>query len=126
MSNAFDRAVHQIGAGQATATALAQSLYNQLTEKERLETLDGDLWFSQMLWLLRDGLPKTPWPAGAVPRLGIPGIQFSDGPRGCTMAKATCFPVTSARGATFNVELEERVVSVFSNINAGIDPNRMC
>jgi beta-glucosidase len=44
-----------------------------------------------------------------VSRLGIPGTRFVDGPRGCVAGNATAFPVSMARGATWDVDLEERV-----------------
>ncbi|MHA1791476.1 MAG: beta-glucosidase family protein [Promethearchaeota archaeon] len=47
--------------------------------------------------------------AGKDDKLGIPGIRFSDGPRGIVMNSSTCFPVSIARGATWNPALEERV-----------------
>ncbi|MBE0698462.1 MAG: glycoside hydrolase family 3 C-terminal domain-containing protein, partial [Anaerolineaceae bacterium] len=50
-----------------------------------------------------------PWVAGAVSRLGIPGVRFADGPRGLIMDGATTFPVSMGRGASFDPELEERV-----------------
>lgn len=52
---------------------------------------------------------RTPYPAGGNRRLGIPAIRFCDGPRGLTSHHATCFPVSMARGATFDCELEARV-----------------
>ena len=55
------------------------------------------------------GYREHVWPAARVERLGIPGIAFSDGPRGCVVGRATAFPVSMARGATFDPELEERV-----------------
>lgn len=42
-------------------------------------------------------------------RLGIPGFRMVDGPRGVRAGSATCFPVGMARGATWDVALEERV-----------------
>src|SRR5204862_5001770 len=42
-------------------------------------------------------------------RLGFPGIAFSDGPRGVVVGPNTCFPVSMARGATFDPDLEERI-----------------
>ena len=48
-------------------------------------------------------------PASAVPRVGLKGFNFSDGPRGITAGRGTCFPVAMARAATFSPELEERV-----------------
>ncbi len=53
-----------------------------------------------------------PWPAAVVERLGVPGIQFADGPRGCVIGDATAFPVSMARGATFDPDLEERIGEV--------------
>ena len=50
-----------------------------------------------------------PVPAGENLRLGIPGIRFSDGPRGVVMYHSTCFPVAMARGASWDVDLEERI-----------------
>jgi beta-glucosidase len=42
-------------------------------------------------------------------RLGIPPLRFMDGPRGIAMGSSTCFPVSMARGASFDVELERRI-----------------
>lgn len=50
-----------------------------------------------------------PYPAGGNERLGVPELRFCDGPRGVVSYRATCFPVTMARGATFDTELEEEV-----------------
>ena len=52
------------------------------------------------------------WKAGEVARLGIPGIRFSDGPRGVIMEGATTFPVSMARGAACDPQLEERIGDV--------------
>ena len=46
---------------------------------------------------------------GRLERLGIPGLLFSDGPRGVVMGHSTAFPVSMARGATWDRDLEERV-----------------
>lgn len=45
-------------------------------------------------------------------RLGIPAKKFTDGPRGVTVGSSTCFPVSMARGAAWDPELEERIGSV--------------
>jgi len=47
--------------------------------------------------------------SGPNPRLGVPAKKFTDGPRGVTVGRATCFPVSMARGAAWDTELEERV-----------------
>src|SRR5690242_7271024 len=55
------------------------------------------------------GYNLEPIVAGAVERLGIPGIRFADGPRGAVIGRSTAFPVPMARGATWDPALEERV-----------------
>jgi len=56
-----------------------------------------------------NGYNHAPILHGAVDRLGIPGLRFSDGPRGVVMGASTAFPVSMARSATWDIELEERV-----------------
>src|SRR6185369_10102245 len=98
----------------AAIDARARVLLAELTLEEKLGLMDGDLPFWQGLQLMSapGGYGSRAWVAGAVARLGIPGIRFSDGPRGVVMAGATTFPVTMARGATFDPDLEERVGDV--------------
>ncbi|MFX0101987.1 MAG: beta-glucosidase [Candidatus Hodarchaeota archaeon] len=50
-----------------------------------------------------------PLPSGDDKKLGIEGVKFSDGPRGIVMGSSTCFPVSMARAATWDVDLEERI-----------------
>jgi beta-glucosidase len=44
---------------------------------------------------------------GDVPRIGIAGIRFRDGPRGVIIGKSTAFPVSMARDTTWDISLEE-------------------
>jgi beta-glucosidase len=87
----------------------AKGLLAQMTLPEKVKQMSGD----GVLW--RDGpaLARAynfhPLPAGENLRLGIPGIRFSDGPRGVVMYHSTCFPVSMARGASWDVDLEERI-----------------
>jgi beta-glucosidase len=69
---------------------------------------DTDCW-AGLADMVSGGYHEHPWPAAEVARLGIPGIAFVDGPRGSVVGPATCFPVSMARGATFDPELEEAV-----------------
>ena len=48
-------------------------------------------------------------PAGADEVLGTPGINFAYCPRGVVVGNSTCFPVSMARGATWDLDLEERI-----------------
>src|SRR5437763_1893649 len=88
----------------------AQALLDQLTLEEKIGLMDGDPPFwSGLADMFAGGYNKHPWVAGAVPRLGIPGVRFSDGPRGIVMPGATTFPVSMARGASWDPALEERI-----------------
>jgi beta-glucosidase len=56
---------------------------------------------------------KDPYQAGGgCERLGIPAFYFTDGPRGVARGNSTCFPVTMARGASFDPDLERRIGEV--------------
>ncbi len=98
-------------AGADEVDARARALLDQLSIDEKLGLMNGDLPFWEGLARMSapGGYSSQCWVAGAVPRLGIPGIRFSDGPRGIVMEGATTFPVSMARGATWDAALEERV-----------------
>ncbi len=84
-----------------------------MTLDEKLGCLDGDTPFWPGLADMGAGGYYThPWPAAAVARLGVPGIDFADGPRGAVIADGTAFPVSMARGALFDPAIEERVGDV--------------
>ena len=105
----FVEAVGRIRDG-GSASSEAALLFDLLTDHERLGLLDGDLTFGEGLRsMVRGGYNPTPYVAGAVDRLGVPGIRFTDGPRGIVMGKSTAFPVAIARAATFDRELEEEI-----------------
>ncbi len=108
-TDAFGEAVEAVRAG-ADPVERARALHALMTEDERLWLLDGDTPFWEGIEEMLDGGYNTsPLPHGAVPRLGVPGTRFVDGPRGCVSGHGTAFPVSMARGATWDVELEERV-----------------
>jgi beta-glucosidase len=108
----FARAVSAVRAGSSVEPQ-AKTLYDRLTDDERLGLLDGDEPFWRGLGVMTtEGYNHRPYVHGAVERLGIPGTRFVDGPRGCVAGKGTAFPVSMARGATWDVALEERVGEV--------------
>jgi beta-glucosidase len=95
------------------AGADPEALFDQLTLDERMAMMSGDDEFwPGLVEMLRGGYGHTPYVGGSIARLGVPGIRFTDGPRGVTVGSSTCFPVSMARGATWDVELEERVGAV--------------
>ena len=90
----------------------ARDLLAQLSSAEKLALLEGDtdFWPGMADIASRDASHVHPWPAGAVPRLGLAGLQFVDGPRGVVLkGGATTFPPPIARGACWDVDLEERI-----------------
>ncbi|HHG2225326.1 MULTISPECIES: beta-glucosidase [unclassified Synechococcus] len=96
----------------ASIQARALELLAELTTAEKLELLDGDtpFWSGMADIALHQASHRHPWPAGQVPRLGLSGLQFVDGPRGVVLeGGATTFPVPMARGACWDPDLEERI-----------------
>jgi len=109
MTTAFDQAVRAVRAGRDDLE-VATELLGQLTVPEKLALLDGDKEFWRgMLDFYVDGYNTEPLIAGQVDRLGIPGIRFADGPRGCVVGHGTAFPVAMARGASWDPDMERRI-----------------
>ncbi len=109
MVSAFIDAAARVRAG-ADHHEAARSLVGSMTLDEKLGCLDGDtpMW-PGLFDMTAGGYYEHPWPAAKVARLGLPGIDFADGPRGCVVGDATAFPVSMARGASFDPSLEERI-----------------
>jgi beta-glucosidase len=119
----YPEAVAAVRAGTPAPDA-ARALYDLLTDDERLGLLDGDQEFwPGMAEMMQVGYNTRPLVHGEVPRLGIPGLRFSDGPRGVVMGRSTAFPVSMARGATWDPELEERVGAAIGAEVAAQDGN---
>ncbi len=109
MTSTFAEAARRVQSGDDPHVE-ARRLVDAMTLDEKLGCLDGDTPFWPGLFdMTAGGYYEHPWPAAQVPRLGVPGIAFADGPRGCVVGDATAFPVSMARGATFDPDLEERI-----------------
>jgi len=108
----FDEARDAVRSGTAPRDAAA-ALVATMTEDERLWCLDGDAptWAGLAL-LGTGGYHRAPFIAARVERIGLDGVAFADGPRGCVIGNATAFPVSMARGATWDPALEARVGDV--------------
>jgi beta-glucosidase len=105
----FDDARAAVRAGTAPDEAAAE-LVAALTPEERLWCVDGDApTWAGLSFLATGGYHHAPFHGARVERVGLPGVSFADGPRGCVVGNATAFPVSMARGATWDPELEERV-----------------
>jgi beta-glucosidase len=89
--------------------AEAKALLARLTLDEKIHQMSGDTpLLSGAVEMVR-AYNVRPLPAGENHRLGIPGIRFTDGPRGVVMYRSTCFPAAIGRGASWDVDLEERI-----------------
>ncbi|GIF22595.1 beta-glucosidase-like glycosyl hydrolase [Actinoplanes tereljensis] len=104
----FEESVARLRAGSDLA-AETEALLAELTLDEKLWLLDGDDEFWPGLAEMSAGYNLRPIVMGAIDRIGLPGLRFSDGPRGVVMGASTAFPVSMARGATWDPRLEERV-----------------
>ncbi len=108
--SAFAAAVAAVRAGERDVADVAADVAAELTDPELLGLLDGDVsMLAGLRGFGRHGYNRTPIVAGRLDRLGIPGIRFTDGPRGIVMGSSTCFPVAMARGATWDPALEEEI-----------------
>jgi beta-glucosidase len=81
---------------------------SSMTLDEKIDQMSGDGRLSKNIdTMIRYN--QEPLPAGENHRLGIPGIRFSDGPRGVVMYNSTAFPVPMARAASWDIDLEGRI-----------------
>ncbi|MGZ5364981.1 MAG: beta-glucosidase [Mycobacterium sp.] len=108
----FAEAVDAVRLGERDAGAAASALLHMLTDKELLWLLDGD---ETMIGSVVDGArTRTNFlavTAGRIDRIGVPGLRFTDGPRGVGIAPSTSFPVAIARASTWDVDVERRVAA---------------
>lgn len=97
-------------------TEEAKKILEGLTLEQKVDLMGANFYMDNLQELL-DSLNSddshyniTPYPAGGIDGV-IPPMLFCDGPRGvvCGQGQTTCFPVSMARGATFDPELEEEI-----------------
>jgi beta-glucosidase len=95
-------------------TQKAKKIVSQMSLEEKVYLMSGRIDPTDMGETFNhpsedDHYNVFPYPAGGNERLQVPEMKFCDGPRGVVCHRATCFPVTMARGATFDESLEEEV-----------------
>ncbi len=83
---------------------------DMMTLKEKVATMSGNNFFLLLLKDRKFGVRS--YPGGGVKRLGITPFLFTDGPRGVIIPGSTCFPVSMARGASWDLLLEEKIGEV--------------
>jgi beta-glucosidase len=108
----FAEAVDAVRRGDKDADEAAAGLLRMLTDNELLWLLDGD---KPMIKTVVEGArTRTNFlavTAGRIDRIGIPGLRFTDGPRGVGIRPSTSFPVAIARASTWDVDVERRVAA---------------
>ena len=94
-----------------TIRSYVEELLPQLTREEKIHIMSGQITEEKLMddLFVINHYNIAPYPTGAVERLGVPNVRFVDGPRGVVSGSATCFPVSMARGATFDRELEREI-----------------
>ncbi len=86
---------------------LVKNALDMMTLKEKVATMSGKNFYLLLLKDRKFGVRS--YPGGGVKRLGIPPFLFTDGPRGVIIPGSTCFPVSMARGASWDISLEEKI-----------------
>lgn len=97
-------------------TEEASKILDSLTLKQKIDLMSANFYMNALGAMLEsmnaeDGHYNViPYPAGGIEGV-IPPMNFCDGPRGvvCGVRQSTCFPVSMARGATFDPALEEEI-----------------
>lgn len=82
-------------------------LLGRMTTEEKIEQLSGgQLSVTGLMGLTTQ---QSGYDTPDNERLGIPGLKFTDGPRGVRFGKSTCFAVSASRAASWDRTLEENV-----------------
>lgn len=91
-----------------------EEVIGELSLEEKINIMSGQITEQKLLddLFLIEHYNVKPYETKAIDRLGLPNIRFVDGPRGVVSGSATCFPVSMARGASFDRELEEEIGKV--------------
>ncbi len=85
-------------------------LLEQLSLEEKVYMMSGHDFYQRFLNEDKRQFNVRLYQAGAGnDRLEVPYLWFADGPRGVALKGSTCFPVSMARGASWDVNLEQRI-----------------
>lgn len=97
------------GMSDADIAQTVEAILSEQSLEEKVAMMSGRGFFQAMIedrmrWSMR------PYQAGGgCERLNVPALYFTDGPRGVARGSSTCFPVSIARGASWDRDLEYRV-----------------
>jgi len=83
---------------------------NQMSLEEKINQMKGNGLFIKVI---EDrGFGKRAYDAAGSTRFNIPPFKFTDGPRGVIIPGSTCFPVSMARAASWDIDLEQKIGDV--------------
>lgn len=92
--------------------ARAEALLKKMSLKEKVMLLSGDWKMMRDTVKYKRSYNPVPITSHGNKRLHIKPVAFTDGPRGVVMGNSTCFPVSMARAASFDRELEYEIGEV--------------
>ncbi|UCD02582.1 MAG: glycoside hydrolase family 3 C-terminal domain-containing protein [Promethearchaeota archaeon] len=86
------------------------SVLKQMSLEEKVDQMVGNGLFIKVV---EDrGFGKRVYDATGSKKFNIPPFKFTDGPRGVIIPGSTCFPVSMARGASWDIDLEQCIGDV--------------
>lgn len=100
------------GLSEAQIESKIEKTLSKMSLDEKIGQMAGRYSKNVVLSFIQEITNPDTWDTPANDSLGIPALKCIDGPRGVGMAKSTCFPVSIARGATWDPGLEKRIGSV--------------
>ena len=100
------------GASEADIQATISAILDEATLEEKVAMMSGKGFFESMARTNREWGAEPYRAGGGLERLGVPALYFTDGPRGVARGSSTCFPVSMARGAAWDRDLERRIGEV--------------
>jgi len=89
-----------------------QDTLKQMSLDEKIQQMHGVVPLGRAVGLIGESLNPVladTWNTAENKRLGIPALRCIDGPRGVGKGKATAFPVSMSRGASWDPDLERRI-----------------
>ena len=86
-----------------------EEILTKMTVDEKAMLLSGNANMIKDMILYKRTYNPVPIQSHGCKRLKVKPIAFTDGPRGVVMGNSTCFPVSMARAASFDRNLEQRI-----------------
>lgn len=102
------------GMSASAIEELIGAALGEMSLEEKVEMMSGHGVFESFTRTKGRWCAEPYRAGGGCERLGIPALYFSDGPRGVCAGRSTCFPVSMARGASFDPDLERRIGEAMS------------